>query len=145
MRYYWNEELVSKFAKVSGRLGIALIILSLLPYYFYGALYWMVFIGILGFAILHVSDAAYHHIPDNIGSYIEMNNEGFRLVKPARKYEIKLTWSEVEYVKFIGGNLHRFCLVLTGNRYQSFYNFKQPDKLLLELKTKVRGGYRNGL
>ena len=145
MRYYWNEELVSRSVKLSGWLGMSLSLFFLVVYYFYGELYWLGFVAIPGLAILRFSNSAHHYIADNIGSYIELENDGFYLVKPVINYEIKLSWSEVESVKFLGSGLHRFCLYLTGNRYQSFYHFKQPKQLLLAINTNLSGRSKNAL
>lgn len=145
MRYYWNEELVSRVVKVSGRLGMALSLLFLIIYCFYGELYWLAFVAIPALTILRFSNSAHHYIADNVGAYIELKSDGFYFVKPATNYEITFPWSEVKSVKYIGSGLHRFCLHLTGNRYQSFYHFKQPRDLLLELKTNISGSSKNGL
>jgi hypothetical protein len=140
MQYHWNRELLVKAVKILKWAGMSLNLMFFIVFYVYGNALWLALIGVLTSGIIRFSRSYQHYIAQNTGSFIELSNDHFRLVKPEINYEIKLSWPEVESVKFIGGGLHRFCLNLLGNRYQSFYHFKQHNQLLAELRIKINGG-----
>ena len=143
MQYHWNKELLEKAVKLSGLAGMCLNLVFFIAYYVYGDSVWLALIGSFSVAIIRFSQTYQHYIEQNTGSFIELSSDHFKLAKPVINYEIELPWSEIESVKFVGGGLNRFSLNLSGNRYQSFYHFKQPKELLSALNKNATGGSQN--